>query len=137
MPPKSFRQEYLKLATVSLLCAACLALVGYLATRTMTIQHGLSSMLLGIGVSLIAGLIGAIPVGMAAGQPANKAPVAILTGTALRFLLVLLGVVLILFSGAVHRRAFIIWVVISYLVLLLVDTLVTVTSLKAAREDAE
>ncbi len=94
-------------------------------------------MLLGIGVSLAAGLVGAIPVGMAAGQPADKAPVAILTGTALRFLLVLLGVVLILISGAVHRKAFIIWVVISYLILLLVDTLVTVTSLKAAREDAE
>ena len=134
MPIKSFGHEYARLAAISGLCAVGLAVAGYFPTRAMAGDHSLVGMAVGIGVSLFAALIGAIPICMAASQSPTKGPTAVLAGTAVRFILVLGAVVPISFSGLVHRKAFIVWVVISYLVLLLLDTLMAVSSLKAARE---
>ena len=134
MPIKSFGHEYARLAFTSGLCAACLAIAGYFPTRALAADGGLIGMGLGIGVSLLAALVGAIPICMAASQSPTKGPTAVLAGTAVRFILVLGAVVPISFSGLVHRKAFIVWVVISYLVLLMLDTLMAVSSLKAARE---
>ena len=89
MPIKSFGHEYARLAAISGLCAACLAVAGYFPTRAMAGDHSLVGMAVGIGVSLFAALIGAIPICMAASQSPTQGPTAVLAGTAVRFILVL------------------------------------------------
>ena len=92
-------------------------------------------MLLGIGSSLTVSVLGAVPVCLAMTRSRDKIPIAILLGTAVRFIGILLLVVVIAFSGVADRVTFVVWVVISYMLMLLVDTLASVSSLKAGREN--
>jgi len=135
MPPHSFGQLFVRLAAVSVACAAVLAAIGYVPTIRVVGVGGTVSMLAGIGTSLIAGLLGALATCQAISQGGAKTPVWILMGTTVRFLAVLLLVVPIALSGLVDRKAYVVWVAITYLVLLLVDTLISVPGLRAPREE--
>lgn len=124
------KHHYLMLAAISLSCAAVLASVGYGPTLRLAGSAGIVAMLTGIGVSLLAGLLSAIPVVMSLGQPAANRATAILLATGIRFLFVLFAVAALVLTAAVEVVPFVVWVAMSYLVLLLVDTLMAVSMLK-------
>lgn len=132
MSHQGFLTQYGRLASISGACGLVLAAVGYLPTVRLGGETGATGMIYGICVSLVAGLVGAIPVARALSHSDTNVPIAVLLGTALRFLVVLMMVAALVFSGFVDRVAFVTWVGISYLLLLLVDTLASLAWLKSA-----
>jgi len=129
-PPALARQAFGKLAAVSVGCAVVLAGLGWIPTARLVGEGGVWSLLAGIGTGLAAGLLGAVLTSRAVLQGGFEAPKWILLGTAVRFLAVLMLVVPITFSGMVERKAYVVWVAVTYLVLLLVDTLMAVPRLR-------
>jgi len=103
-----------------------LAGLGYWPTIRIAGGQAVKPMLAGCLVSWISSCVGAIPLarGLAAGgtQPA----LAILYSTAFRFVTVLLLVVPLVLGSGLDRTAIVVWVALSYLVLLLVDTVFVV-----------
>ena len=133
MPHQTLLRHYTRLAGISIACGLVLAAVGYLPTVRMAGGIGVTGMWYGIAVSLVAGLVGALPVAHAISQSNANVPIAVLLGTAVRFLLTLMLVVTLVFSGLVDRVAFVTWVGVSYMVLLLVDTLASLSCVKTAQ----
>lgn len=125
---------YTRLASISIACGLVLAAAGYVPTSRVGGEIGVTGMWYGIAVSLVAGLVGALPVAHAMSQSNANVPIAVLLGTAVRFLLTLMLVAWLVFSGLVDRVAFVTWVAISYMVLLLVDTLASLACIKTAQE---
>jgi len=116
--------------TISLGCALGLAVLGYVPTVRIAGNGSIASMLFGIGTSLLASVLGAIPVCKSVANDATKAPVAILGATAIRFLVVLLVVAVAVLGSLVQPVVYVTWVAASYLTLLLADTLAAVHVLK-------
>ncbi|MEE9297094.1 MAG: hypothetical protein V3W34_19305 [Phycisphaerae bacterium] len=131
MSNQTFRYYYLRLLAVSVACCVGLIGVGYLPTVHIAGAGAVTGMLLGVSVSLAASALGAIPVCLALGQGRDNAANAILAGMCLRFLVVLILVASLAFSGLVDRVVLVVWVAVSYLVLLLVDTLLSAASLRS------
>jgi hypothetical protein len=109
------------LQTLGLSSAALL--LGYFPTVRLAGSATVFSMIAGVGVSLAASWAGAVPVALrryraAAFGSGNVVMVTMLV----RFVVVLALVLLIALSGMVDRAVFLIWVGISYLVLLAADT---------------
>lgn len=111
---------------VSLATALLIAAIGYVPTVRMAGRENVTTMLLGCGVSWLAGCAGAVWIASAAAGSASQQSLGVLGSTAVRFAAVLVMVVPIVLSGAVDKRVFVFWVVLSYLVLLMVDTALAV-----------
>ncbi len=131
MAHRSFRHQYVTLIGISIACAIAMAAIGHYPTARMTGPEGVRGMFFGVSASLLASLLGAIPVCLVAVRAPDKVPLAILAGTALRFVIILMIVVPVTLSGWVDRVAFVSWVAISYLLLLLADTLATMASVRS------
>lgn len=100
-----------------------LILLGYFPTRQLAGIDALASMVVGVAVSLVASWAGAVPVAMtkakaAAFGPGNVVMMAMLV----RFVVVMALALAIALSDKVDRAVFLIWVGISYMVLLAADT---------------
>lgn len=119
---------------VTVLCGAALGLIGYWPTLRVAGGPGVAGMLVGIAMSVTAGALGSIPVALAMVGDRDKVPTAVLGATCIRFLVVLLLVASLGWTDLLPRVPMVAWVAISYLVLLLVDTLGAVSSLRALRE---
>jgi len=130
MSPQTPRQHYVRLLTISLGCALTLTILGYAPTVRLAGESSIASMLLGIGTSLLASALGAIPVCKCVANDPTRAPIAILGATAIRFLVVLLLVAVAVLGSLVQPVVFVTWVAASYLTLLLADTLAAVRVLK-------
>jgi hypothetical protein len=119
---------------IGFLVASVVTGIGYLPTIRWAGASGLGAMLLGCGVSFVAGCVGAIPIARALGGDRSQMASAVLVSTGARFLSVLVLVVPVTFSGWVDRTVFVVWVGISYLLMLLVDSWIALRALsKAAR----
>ena len=123
---KSFGQTYARLVLASLGTALAVGILGYYPTLRIAGADGVTAMCAGIGVSVVAGCVGAIPIGLAGQGDPTRVPQAILTATAVRFLVVMAITVSVVFSGWFERAALGLWIGISYLAMLLVDTLYAV-----------
>lgn len=117
---------YLKFITISLAAGGLTGLLGYLPTKQLAGVHSLGDMWVGIAISVIASLVGALPVAAADPEDKVKFPLAVLMSTALRFLVVLTLALSLALSGLLDHRVMLVWVAISYLVLLLIDTIYAV-----------
>lgn len=111
---------------VSSLTTLLIVAVGYVSTVRAAGHDGMAAMLAGCGVSWVAGCAGSVWIAHAISGPASKRALGVLASTAVRFAVVLVMVVPIVLSGAVDKKAFVFWVVLSYLVLLMVDTALAV-----------
>lgn len=111
---------------VSSLVVGLVAGIGYVSTSRLANGEGVAAMLAGCGVSFVASCLGSIPIALALAGPDSNRATAILASTALRFLTVLVLVVPLVFSGWLNQKVFVLWVAVSYLVLLLVDTALAV-----------
>ncbi len=103
--------------------SAAALLLGYFPTVRLAGSATVFSMIAGVAVSLVASWVGAVPVALtrnraAAFGPGTMAMVAML----IRFFVVLILALSIALSGKVDRAVFLIWVGISYMVLLAADT---------------
>lgn len=133
MPNRTFRHQYLKLSLISGACCALLMAVGYFPTMRLAGAAGISAMAAGIGASLTAALLGAIPIAMAIGRTPDKVPMAILGATTIRFLVILPLAACLAFCGLFQQTPLIVWIAFSYLILLAVDTLAALWVFKPAR----
>ena len=123
---KPFAHTYTRLILAGIGTAVAVALLGYFPTVRIAGADAIGAMVAGIAVSLVAGCAGAVPIALAAqGDPA-KTPQAILTATAIRFLLALALTVSVVFSGWFDRVVLGMWVGLSYLAMLMVDTMYAV-----------
>jgi hypothetical protein len=119
---RSFGHTYARLILASIGTAAAIALLGYYPTLRVAGPDAIGAMFAGIIISMVAGLVGAVPIGLAVrGDPA-KVPNAILMATAIRFVVVLALTASVVFGSAFDRNVLGLWVGISYLAMLVVDT---------------
>jgi hypothetical protein len=103
--------------------AAGLVAIGWVPTRNFGGPEAISGMLLGCGLSLLAGIVGGLPqVAFVDRAPRDRGILALLS-LAIRMGLTLMGALAMVLSGLVAPRAFLLWVGISYLGLLVVDVL--------------
>jgi len=104
------------------LSAACL-LLGYLPTAQIAGVGSTASMIAGVAVSLTASWAGAVPVALTRAKAATFGPGNVVMAAMLvRFVVVLALALAVAMSGKVDRAVFLIWVGISYMVLLAADT---------------
>ena len=110
------------------LSAACL-LLGYFPTGQLAGSGSTASMIAGVSVSLGASWAGAVPVALTKAKAATFGiGNIVMTAMLVRFMVVLAMSLAIALSGKVDRAVFLIWVGISYMVLLAADTHYAVAS---------
>jgi hypothetical protein len=96
---------------------------GWIPTRRLGGSEAITGMLLGCGLSWLAAAVGGLPqVAFGPRAPRDQGMAALLS-LAIRMGLTLLGALAIVLSGLVPPKAFLLWVGISYLSLLIVDVL--------------
>lgn len=110
------------------LCGATLAVaiaagVGYYPTIRLAGDQARGAMLAGCLVGLAANWAGWASLRLASFHDRTRRPIAVLTATAVRFAAVLLLALAAALSGWFQRGPLLIWVVISHLVALFVETL--------------
>lgn len=120
------RRYLLFLAALAGLTLVLLA-VGYLPTRSLAGQVGARAMLLGCAVCFVGSVVGGVPIALAGrprieGNPGIEGLKLFTASMVLRLLVVavLAGAVIVLLGP--ERKAFLLWLAISYLVLLAADT---------------
>lgn len=134
--PSSNNGSYLGFFGLSVGVTVGLVLIGALPTKHYAGADALLSMLAGCGVSLLASLVGAVPILRARGKPAREAAVAVMAAMGLRFVLVLMLGLAAALSGWFQAAPLLIWLALSYVVLLIVDTCFAASVLKS-NEDVE
>lgn len=110
--------------------------VGFVPTRRLAGQAGLSAMLAGCLVSLVASLVGTVPVLLARRRSHVEMVPAALAATATRLGVVVTLAAAVALSGVVASKPLLLWVVISHAGLLIPDTLLSIKVL-SKRELAE
>ncbi|HEV2855585.1 MAG TPA: hypothetical protein VHC97_22545 [Thermoanaerobaculia bacterium] len=119
--------EYLRFLAWALATVVLVAALGFVPTRRLGGEEALAAMIAGCAVGWAASALGGIPVALGRGSrggtvtPAARLQ-AMLMSMALRF-----GVVIVLgaaaaFSGWFGLKPLLIWIAVSYLALLAVDT---------------
>lgn len=124
--PWSAGKAYLAMVGLSLVVVVVLAAIGYVPAGRYAEQFGPRSMLVGLLVSWIASCLGAIPLARTGTASGSGRATAALMSMGVRFFVVLLLVVPLMLSGWFDRLAFVLSVGVSYLVLLVLDTLFAV-----------
>ena len=129
MTPRPLRL-YARFLVLILAAAGVVAALGYLPTRRLAGTEGVVAMLGGCAVTMIASMIGAVSIAVAARRPSGVTPQVIMVATSVRLVVVLvLGGAAVL-SGLFERGPLLIWVALSYLAQLAVDTWLAVKALK-------
>lgn len=113
---------YWKFASLAVCTVAICWLLGYRLTEKLAADSGVSAMFAGGFISLVASLLGALPIVLVRDRQSVEATVAALKSLAFRFGLVLLISAVVAFKGLFSPTPFLLWVVISHLALLFVDT---------------
>ena len=121
------------------LCGATLAVavtagIGYYPTIRLAGDQARGAMLAGCLIGLAANWVGWASLQLGAFRDPTRRPIAVLTATAVRFAAVLLLALAAALSGWFQRGPLLIWVVISHLVALFVETLWLV---RAPRDEIE
>lgn len=113
----------MKFLALSFTATLIIAGLGYLPTLQIAGENAIKAMVAGCFISFLASGIGVIPVLLARREPTSNITQAILISTGLRFLLVLMLTLSIALSGWFETAPLLIWVAISYMALLTIDTL--------------
>lgn len=130
---KPVSAAFVRLAAVSSLSAALLAAAGWIPTRSLAGDAGVSAMLVGIAVAWVGALCGLMCPTCFGGRTAASFAWANLSGIAVRFLVTLALAAGLRFSGMVAPRPFLVWVGIAQFILLAVDTIGLVHAARAMR----
>jgi hypothetical protein len=122
--------EYLRFLAWTVALAVGLALLGYLPTQRWGGESAVRAMLAGCGVGVVASAVGGVPVLL--GLPGATG---ILAAMALRFAVALGLSLAAALSGQFERGPLLVWVAISYMVLLTVDTRFALKGLGKSRQE--
>jgi hypothetical protein len=117
-------RRYLRLLALLAALAAALAAVGYLPTARLAGATGTGAMVAGIAASLLATAIGGLPLLLPRPAARDSATVPLLA-MALRFLVVVVLAVALALSGLVPVAPTLLWLALSYLVLLAAEAAFT------------
>jgi hypothetical protein len=101
-------------------------LVGYRPTMRLGGHGAVYGMLAGCGISFAASMLGAIPLVATRRESSTTVLQAVLMSTLVRFLVVMMLALAAALSGWFERAPLLIWVAVSYLLLLVADTLYAV-----------
>ena len=124
--PRGIPASYVRFIALAVGLSIAVTLVGYWPTNRLGGPEAVRGMLAGCGVSLLASLLGAAPLVAARRGFCATVLQAVLLSTLLRFLVVIaLGIATAL-SGWFERAPLLIWIAVSYAVLLIADTLYAV-----------
>lgn len=113
-------RSYAKFLLLLLGLTSLMVVLGFVATRRVGGAEAVTAMFWGCGLSLLASAVGGLPQ-VLSGRSLQDAGALSLGSLALRMGITLLGLLAILLSTDISRRAFLLWVAISYLVLLIAD----------------
>lgn len=113
-------RSYAKFLLLLLGLTSLMVVLGFVATRRVGGAEAVTAMFWGCGLSLLASAVGGLPQ-VLSGRSLQNAGALSLGSLALRMGITLLGLLAILLSTDISRRAFLLWVAISYLVLLIAD----------------
>lgn len=113
----------LKVLTVSIVACVALLALGYWPTIRLAGPNAVPAMLAGCGVSFVASVLGSLPMVVAQQAPVEKRALAVLMSTAIRLLIAAAVMLSIVLSGWLDPAPFLVWVAVSYLWFLAVDTL--------------
>ena len=130
----TFGGYYAAFVGIGLATALSVAAIGYYPTERHGAGGGATAMLVGCGVSWIASCIGALPTAAALSSRPKQAATAVLASTMVRFVTALVLVVPLVLSGWFDRKVLVFFVAVSYLMMLLVDTLLAVRIIRRAEE---
>lgn len=98
-------------------------LIGAAPTRHLGGSSGIRAMWLACGLTVLASTVGALPVTLARRSPRKEQLVTVLMGSmALRLCLVVVLAVATVLAGSIERKPFLLWIALSYLALLPLDT---------------
>jgi hypothetical protein len=113
---------YLRFLAWTAALAVVIALLGYLPTKRWGGEGAVRAMLAGCGVGVVASALGGVPVLLFSGTPGGAGASGALAAMAVRFAAALgLGLAAAL-SGSFERGPLLLFMAISYMVLLTVDT---------------
>jgi len=130
----TFGGYYAVFVGVGLATAAVVAGIGYFPTVRYGGGGGAAALLVGCAVSWIASCIGAIPTAAALSSRPKQAGTAILASTMVRFVTALVLVLPLILCGWFDRTVLVLFVAVSYLMMLLADTLLALRMIQRAEE---
>ena len=116
-------RSYLRFVLLMVAVVAGLLLIGWVPTRNLGGSEATNGMLLGCGLSLVAAVVGGLPQVAFGPRAPRDQGIAALLSLAIRMGLTLMGALAAVLSGLVAPKAFLLWVGISYMILLIVDVL--------------
>jgi len=114
---------YIRFVGLALVTAAAICGFGYYPTLLIAGSAGLVAMFVGCAVSFIAACGGAVPIALAMSRRPKDVSMAILSATGVRFLVVLAMVAPLALSNRFETTAMVLWTGISYMLMLVVDTM--------------
>jgi hypothetical protein len=123
---KSFVRLYFWYAFAASIAAIIIVILGYIPTVRIAGPDAVAAMLAGCGVSWLASCLAVAPLAAARAQGQQQMASAVLLSTGVRFIAVLFLVVPLTLSGWFEQTVLVVWAGISYLLLLLIDTVVAV-----------
>jgi hypothetical protein len=124
--------QYLRFLAWTVALAVGIALLGYLPTKRWGGEGAVRAMLAGCGVGVVASGLGGIPVMLFA---KTGGATGILAAMAVRFAAALALSLAAALSGEFERGPLLLWVAISYMVLLTVDTRFALGSLGKSEQE--
>jgi hypothetical protein len=119
-------REFVILAMASALGAMAIGGIGWVPTHRIAGDAGVTAMGAGIGVSVFGSLLAALPIAFGRDPSPSGRQVAFLGAMAARMFSTIILVVIVLLTGSVAKKPFALWTGLSYVVLLAVETAVTV-----------
>ena len=114
--------SFVRFVVEALVLTGLMVLAGWLPTQNLVGQTGLAAMWVGCAISLVASIVGVIPAAMAFGNPKREALAVMGACMALRLALVTAGGLAAVLSGRLDRNPLLIWLALSYAILLIADT---------------
>jgi hypothetical protein len=125
-------KAYLKFCGLAVAIAAALILLGWQPTENLAGATGATAMVAGCSISLLASLLGALPVafGDLSGALATTWNLA---ATLIRLTVAVLGAVAVLLAGDFQPEPLLVWVALSHLALLAVDTRFALRAVQRAK----
>ena len=114
--------EVLRALALLAIVTAGMITAGYVPTKRIGGPEAVSAMFAGCAVSVISSAIGMMPLAFAGRGSPRVAVRAVLVSMALRFVAVLVLALSVGLSGWFARAPLLVWVAISYVMLLVVDT---------------
>ncbi len=112
---------YLRFLAWVVAVTAALALVGWVPTRRLGGEEAIPAMLAGCAVGILASALGGVPIALVRGGQTARTQ-ALLLSMAIRLGAVVILAVAAVLSGWFLRAPLLLWVAISYVVQLVVDT---------------